>query len=144
MEAPGKMATLDEATRALLGLKAMLRSAPQGELDPAIVGDRVREVLQSLAGAQVQWIGPAEARGLLGVESEKTVEAWASMGLLRSRTAADGRLEVMLEDVLHRRAEREGLMAIGGEDLTPDELRILSQERPGKNPWERDGADRPR
>jgi hypothetical protein len=47
---------------------------------------------------------------------------------------------VRLDDVLYRRAEREGLMAIGGDELTQDELRTMKEARPGRNPWEREGT----
>jgi len=36
------------------------------------------------------------------------------MGLLRGRTLPNGRVQVLLDDVLHRREENEGLSATGG------------------------------
>ena len=116
----------------------MLLSAPQGELDSVVVEQRVREVLRLLSREEPLWIGTAEAMRLLGIAREDSVKAWARMGLLRSRPIADGHIQVRLDDVLHERAAREALLGIGGEEMSPEELRILKEARPGKNPWERE------
>jgi hypothetical protein len=50
----------------------------------------------------------------------------ARAGLLRSRPIADGGIEVRLDDVLYRRMEAEGLLAIGGDEMTPEELGVPS------------------
>ncbi len=131
------MRMLDSATRTLRELEAMLRASPPGTIDPLAVADRVREVLALLSPEEARWVGTTEAKRLLGVGSENTVKAWARLGLLRSRTLPNGRVQVLLDDVLRRRAEREALLAIGGDDLTPDELHALKAARPGTNPWER-------
>jgi hypothetical protein len=68
------------------------------------------------------------------------VKTWANMGFLRSRTQPDGRMQVLLDDVLQEREEREEMTAIGGRDLTEEELEELHRSRPGTLPWERDGA----
>jgi hypothetical protein len=94
-----------------------------------------------LSAEDAQWVGTTEAKRLLGVGSENTVKAWARLGLLRSRTLANGRIQVALDDVIRRREERDALTAIGGDELSPEELRILREERPGKYPWERMKAD---
>jgi hypothetical protein len=138
------MSALRDATNALRDLEAMLRGSARGELDPSAVAERVRAVLRVLSREDSQWIGTTEAKRLLGVGSENTVKAWARLGLLRSRTLPNGRTQVLLDDVLRRRAEDEALLAIGGEELTPEELRILNEERPGANPWESAAADPPR
>ena len=130
------MSTRQEALAALRDLKSLLLASPPGGLDPVVVAERTREVLQLLSGEDERWIGTTEAKRLLGIGYENTVEAWARLGLLRSRRLPNGRVQVLLDDVLHRRAEREGLMAIGGDELSPDQLRILTETRPGKNPWE--------
>ena len=138
------MSTLPETTTALRDLESLLLSAPQGGLDPAVVEERVQYVLKLIAREEVRWIGTKKAKRLLGIELEDSVRVWAELGLLRSRTLPDGRLQVRLDDVLYRRAEREALMAIGGEELSPEELRILKEGRPGKNPWEREQAEQAR
>ena len=88
------------------------------------------------------WVGTTEAKRLIGVGSENTVKAWARLGLLRSRTLPNGRTQVLLEDVLRRRAEDEALLAADGDDLTPAELKDLESARPGTSPWQRRGAPR--
>jgi hypothetical protein len=87
-------------------------------------------------GDDARWVGMTEAKHLFGVESEQTVEAWASLGLLHSRKLSNGHIEVLLDDVLRRRAENEALAAIDREELTAEELRILNEEHVGKNPLE--------
>lgn len=131
------MSHLDIATRRLRDLEAALRATPRGDLDPDTAADRVAEVLALLAPEEARWIGTTEAKRLLGVGSENTVKAWARLGLLRSCTLPNGRTRVLLDDVLRRRAEDEALLAIGGDDLTPEDLQELGGARPGVNPWQR-------
>jgi hypothetical protein len=102
-----------------------------------MVADRVAKVLALLSPEETRWIGTTEAKRLLGVGSENTVKAWARLGLLRSRMLPNGRRQVLLDDVLRRRAEDEALLAIGGDDLTPKDLEEIEAARPGTNPWER-------
>ncbi|HEY7065611.1 MAG TPA: hypothetical protein VII06_29320 [Chloroflexota bacterium] len=134
------MSTHHEATDVLRDVKTYLASAPQGELDSWRVETLVRDALRLLQHEEPQWVSAAEAKRLLGIELDSAVPYWAEMGWLRSRTAPDGSLQVRLDDVLYRRMEREGLLAFGGDEMTPEELRILAEGRPGKNPWERNGA----
>jgi hypothetical protein len=138
------MSALTDAANALRDLESQLVASARAEANPLDVAERVRQVLRLLAGQEVQWIGTTEAKRLLGVGSENTVKAWARLGFLRSRTPPNGRLQVRLDDVLRRRVERDELSAIGGEELSSDELRILRETRPGKNPWERTKADQAR
>src|ERR671939_553962 len=104
------MSTFKDATDALCDLEALLRTAPPGGLDPIAVAERVREVRQLLAGEDARWIGTTEAKHLLGVGSENTVKAWARLGLLHSRKLPNGRIQVLVDDVLRQRAENEALL----------------------------------
>lgn len=131
------MSTLETATHALRDLESLLRSTPPGELDPIALAEQVRAVQHLLEGEDARWIGTTAAKRLLGVASENTVKAWARLGLLHSRQLPHGRIQVSLDDVLRRRAENDALLAIGGEELSAEELGVLKQERPGTNPWER-------
>ena len=108
-----------------------------------VQAERVCAVQHLLVGDEARWIGTTAAKRLLGVESEHTVKAWARLGLLRSRHRPHGRIQVLLDDVLRRRAENEALLTIDGEELTPEELHRLKDERPGSNPWERAEAEQP-
>jgi hypothetical protein len=125
---------------ALRDLKSLLNGTPQGTLDPVAVAERVQQVLNALSRRQAVWITVAEATRLLGVRSESTVTAWTELGMLRGRSGSDGCIQVRLDDVLARRAESEGLMAIGGDEMTSEELRSVRDGRPGTNPWEREQA----
>lgn len=124
-------------------MATLLRTTPPGELDQAALAEQVRAVHELLAGEDARWVGTTAAKRLLGVGSENTVKAWARLGLLRSRQLPHGRIQVLLDDVLRQRAEREALLAINGEELSPDKLRILKEERPGTNPWEREQGVQP-
>lgn len=124
-------------------VKDLLRSAPQGGLDPTQVADRVGEALRLLAEREVVWVDPEEAKELLGIESGTSIPVWVRLGLLRGRTEPAGGLQVRLDDVLSQRSATEDLLAIPGGELTSEELRILSEGRPGKNPWEREAEPSP-
>jgi len=134
------MSTLVDVTNALRNLEDLLGLTPLGELGPGPIEERARE-LRRLLGDEACWIGVAAAQRMLRAESPHFVERWAQMGLLRSRTATDGHLEVLVEDVLYRRAEAEAHVAMGGRELTQDELRSMTAARPGTNPWQRTQRD---
>src|SRR6266542_3713055 len=114
------MSVLTRATDALRELEEELAKYPlyAGGEDALRIADRIREVRRMLSREDAEWIGTTEAKRLLGVGSENTVKAWAKMGFLRSRTQPNGRIQVLLDDVLKEREAREGLSAIGGRDLT--------------------------
>jgi hypothetical protein len=133
------MSILEEATGTLRAIESeLLASDREGCLDAAHVAERIHCVVELLSGEDARWVGTTEAKRLLGVSSENTVKAWARLRLLRSRTLPNGRVQVLLDDVLNRRAETEDLTAIGGEELSPDELRTLRETRPGTSPWQRE------
>ena len=130
------MSTLKDVNNALQDLEVLLTTSSAEGLDPLAVAERVRAVRQLLSGEDAQWVGTTEAKQLLGVKSENTVKAWARLGLLRNRTLPNGRTQVLLDDVLSRRAANEALLAPEADELTAEELRVLKEERPGTNPWE--------
>jgi hypothetical protein len=133
------MGILDRAVSGLRAIEADLLAAPQaGAVDPERVARRIRRVAALLSDEEARWVGTTEAKRLLGVSSENTIKAWARRGLLRHRTLPNGRVQVLLDDVLERRAETEDLAALGGDELSTEELRILRQTRPGTNPWQRE------
>ena len=135
------MVTLDEATSALREIEGDLAQPTRGGDDSLQLADRIRVIRVLLAKQSTRWVSPTEARRLLGATSADTVKALLRMGLLRSRNAVSGRTEVMLEDVLREREAREELLAIGGDDLTGEELEALHATQPGSNPWERGQPD---
>ncbi|MBA2450226.1 MAG: hypothetical protein H0V51_19605 [Chloroflexi bacterium] len=135
------MSVLQKATKTLSEIESELLAANgAASLDPARLAEQVHQVRELLSGEDAEWVGEEEARRILGFTMENAIKAWARLELLRSRIQ-DGRLEVRLDDVLYRRMENEALRAIGGEDLTEEELKIMREERPGKNPWEREKAE---
>src|SRR5207249_2000557 len=131
-----------KATDALRALEEELARYPlyAGGADALYIADRIREVRRMLSREEPRWISATQAKRLLGVSSENTVNSWAKMGLLRSRTKPNGRIQVLLDDVLNERQAREELTAIGGEDLTEEELEDLHRSQPGTLPWERGQA----
>jgi hypothetical protein len=134
------MSVHEEATDALREVKAKLASAPQGELDLEWVETHLSPAIKLLAREEPHWISTAEAQRLLGIAWESSVPYWVKLGLLRGRPGPGDSVEVRLDDVLRERLVREGLLAIGGDEMTPEELRILTKGRPGTNPWDRDGG----
>jgi hypothetical protein len=137
------MSVLTRATDALRELEEELARRKVGEGDnSAEVAERIRAVRRLLSGEDAKWTGTTEAKRLLGLGSENTVKAWARAGVLRSRVQPNGRIQVLLDDVLYRREADEGLSAIGGDDLTEEELEELHQSQPGTYPWERESATR--
>jgi hypothetical protein len=132
------MSLSTETARALRAAEALLTSAPQGQLDPLAVEKRVGKALRLLAQEEPQWIDVPQATRLLGVEYEETPRLLVRWGTLRSRSCSDGQIQVRLDDVLSERWLREDILGIGGEELTPEELRIMKETRPGTNPWERE------
>jgi hypothetical protein len=127
-----------KTAEALQAAEVLLCSAPQGHLDLRDVHARVEKALRLLAHEPEQWISREHARRLLGVSLDETVPTLARMELLRGRLGADGQLEVRLDDVLNQRLASEDLLAIGGDDLTEEELEELHESRPGTLPWERE------
>jgi hypothetical protein len=135
------MSILEEVISSLRSTEAeLLASDREGCLDATHLAERIHRVVELLSREDARWVGTTEAKRLLGVSSENTVKAWARLGLLRSRTLPNGRVQVLLDDVLQRRGETEDLTGIGGDELSPEELRILREGRPGSNPWEREKA----
>ena len=130
------MSILQDATRALHDIEAELREPPASGLDSVRLAERIRGVRRLLDSPEAHWVGTTEAKRLLGINSENTVKAWARLGQLRSQLLPNGRVQVLLDDVLRRREETEGLSAIGGDELTAEELQSLHASRPGTNPWE--------
>ena len=126
-----RMSILRRLARDLRDLEADLRDRPA-------VAARLHEVARLLESDEVQWVGTTEAKRLLGVDSENTVKAWARLGLLRSRTLPNGRLQVLLDDLLERKASNADLAGPFADDgLSPEELDALSGARPGTLPWQR-------
>jgi hypothetical protein len=136
------MAILDEATSALREIESELLKPTQGGLDSVRLAERLRAVRKLLSKDEARWVGTTEAKRLLGLGSENTVKAWARMGLLRSRTQTNGRIQLLLDDVLRRREEREGLSAIdGAEEISTEEALRLLRPRLGHASRGREQAD---
>jgi hypothetical protein len=136
------MAILDEATGALWEIESELLKPTKGGLDSLRLAERLRAVRRLLSTDEARWVGTTEAKRLLGLGSENTVKAWARTGLLRSRTRPNGRIQVLLDDVLRRREESEGLSAIDGdEEISTEEALRLLRPRLGMCSLDRARAD---
>lgn len=103
------MTVLDGATNALREIEAELLEPTKGGLDSVRLAERIRAVRRLLSKQEGRWVCMPEAKRLLGLPSENTVEAWARMGLLRSRTLPNDGMQVLLDDVLRRREVSERL-----------------------------------
>lgn len=57
-----------------------------------------------------------------------------AVGMTRS-----GRWQIPLAEVLCRRSTQQALGEAGGDDLTAEDLEVLSETRPGTLPWRRVG-----
>jgi hypothetical protein len=134
------MTALDKATAALREIEPELAEPPKEGIDSVNLAERIRGVRKLLSEKEPRWVGLAKAKRLLAASSEDAVKAWVRMRFLRSRTLSNGRTQVLLDDVLRQRETEEGLSAIGGRDLTEEELEEMYQARPGTVPWEREQA----
>lgn len=133
------MSAAHEMTTELKEMLALLRETPLGSLPIEYVRP-VEGAAYRLARQEPCWIPIADVYPLMGATVPGSMEYWVDHGLLRGRTEPDGSLSVRLDDILYRRAESEGLLAIGGEEMTEEELQELKLGRPGTNPWDREGA----
>ncbi|HUG16239.1 MAG TPA: hypothetical protein VMM78_14640 [Thermomicrobiales bacterium] len=141
------MSTTHATATLIHELETILESAPQGELDPCLIeelGQKVREALRLLKDEEPIWVDAPRAKQLLGIELDASVPYWVELGLLRGRTLEDGRVQVQLDDILLRRYETEVSMAVGGDEMTQDELDELSRSRPGTYPWQREQMSPPK
>ncbi len=121
-------------------LAALDRDLAVGDLAPAVaerLRDRVAALRRRVGAPDAVWIGTTDAKRLIGVKTEHTIKAWARLGLLRSRTLPNGRVQVHLDDVRRRAAEREALTTPWDGPMTDEELDVLAETRPGTPPWKR-------
>src|SRR5688572_26081436 len=100
------MTILEKATKALSELEAELLQTTNAGVDATALAHRIGVVRKLLSKDETRWIGTTQAKRLLALGSENTVKVWARTGLLRSRTLPNGRIQVLLDDVLHRRREK--------------------------------------
>jgi hypothetical protein len=133
------MSTAHETTTEISEMLALLRETPQGSL-PLDDIDRLETIVRKIVREAPCWISEEEAAALLGATVPGSIAYLAKRGFLPSRRSDDGSLELSFASILYERMVREGLMAIGGEELTDEEKRILSESRPGTLPWKREGA----
>ena len=132
------MTVLDQAAGALRELEAELLEPTRGGLDSVLLAERIRAVRRLLSGGEGRWIGTTEAKRLLGLDSEDTVKAWLRMGMLRGRRLANGRIQVLLDDVLRQREVTEGLSAIDPPGMSEEDLHAWPPPGLGKGNHERD------
>ena len=108
--------------------------------------EHIRVMLRS-AEQQPRLLTTAEAAAALGVRSVNTIKLWVKTGYLTGirrgertlipaseieRVEADGRVRAMrVVDQLHEETKDFGTE----EGLTPEQMRDLIAERPGKPPW---------
>jgi hypothetical protein len=131
------MSLLQEIDAELAALERELAAVAIAPDQAQRLRGRVAQLRRRLEGPEAVWVGTTEAKRLLGLKTEHTVKAWARAGLLRSRVLANGRVQVHLDDVRRRAAERETLRTPWDGALTDEELDVLAATRPGPPPWAR-------
>ena len=115
-----------------------LRNLEQDLCGHPDVAARLHAVVRLLESDDVRWINAEEARRLIEATSERTIEAWARLELVRSRRLPDGRLQVSLDDLLERKAINAALVGpFDDEPLSSEELEALSKARTAALPWQR-------
>lgn len=124
-------------TTALAELLALLRATPQGSL-PLTDIRALETTVRRLGYDDPCWVDTEDAKALLGITHDGTVPALIRLGHFRHRALSNGRIEVRLVDVHYERIVRESLLAIGGDELTEAELKMMNDARPGTNPWDRE------
>lgn len=125
------MSILQRLAHDLRALEADLQGQPA-------VAARVHAVVRLLESDDIRWIDAEEARQLIDATSERTIEAWARLELVRSRRLPNGRLQISLEDLLERKAIMAALAGpFDDEPLSPEEMESLRKARIGSLPWQR-------
>lgn len=122
-----------------LDLMAIIRQLQEVETQHPDTAAALDPIIHALSSPEESTIGTEQARRLLGVRSVNTVKRWIELGILAGRwDEQSGRWQIPLTDVLRLRGTQHAVAAAGGEDLTEEELNLLSSTRPGTFPWQRD------
>jgi excisionase family DNA binding protein len=136
----------------------ILRTAQRGELEQsldlldAVADDRAKEAAARIRAAlgeadQEDYLTTMEAARALGIRSVNTIKLWVKTGYLQGkriggrlliprteieRLSGDERVRV-LQAIGRGHEESSDLGREGG--MTPEELRLLEEGRPGRLPW---------
>lgn len=122
-----------------LDLTAIVRRLQEVETQHPDTAPALDPIIKALSEPEERTIGTEQARRLLGVKSVNTVKRWLDLGILSGRwDVRSGRWRIPLADVLRLRDTQAALSDAGGEDLSAEELDLLSATRPGAFPWQRE------
>lgn len=122
-----------------LDLTSIIRQLQEVETQHPDTAAALDPIIHALSSPEQSIIGTEQARRLLGVRSVNTVKRWIELGILVGRwDERSGRWQIPLTDVLRLRGAQHAVADAGGEDLTTEELDLLSSTRPGTFPWQRD------
>src|SRR5262249_51469938 len=106
--------------------------------------DDLHGLIELLKREETHWIDTDEAELLLAPGKRGFMSYWATHGLVRGRTSADGRSEVAFEDVLWQREAEEGLTAIDEDhEWTQEELMRALGKLPKQRKAKRRNVDAP-
>ena len=95
-------------------------------------------IVAALTAADGVLLDVEEACRIAGLPSAETVREWIRLGLLAAQSGdGPGEWRVPLAEALRARARRAALGALDGDELTAEELALLSATRPGQLPWRR-------
>lgn len=102
--------------------------------------DDLTPIVAALTAADGVLLDVEEARRITSLPSAATVREWIRLGLLAAQPGdAPGRWHVPLVEALRVRARRAAFGALEGDELSAEELALLSATRPGSLPWRRPG-----
>jgi len=115
--------------------------------------DRIRAALRE--AEQEDFLTTAEAARALGIRSVNTIKLWVKTGYLQGRKIG-GRTHIPRTEIerLENDERVRAMRAVGrlheessdlgrDEGMTPDELRMLNDGRPGTLPWQREHMPTP-
>jgi hypothetical protein len=122
-----------------LDLTSIIRQLQELETQHPDTVTALDPIIHALSGPEESTIGTEQARRLLGVRSVNTVKRWIELGILAGRwDERSGRWQIPLADALRLRGTQQALAEVGGEDLTDEELHLVSSTRSGTFPWQHD------
>ena len=122
-----------------LDITSIVRRLQEVETQHPETAAALDPIIHALSGPKESTIGIEEARRILGILSVNTLKRWLETGILAGHwDEGSGSWQIPLADVLQLRDTQRALADAEGEDLTDEELALLSATRPGTFPWQHD------
>jgi len=120
-----------------LDLDAMVQRLQDVEARHPDTATELGPIIRSLAGDTAATIGTEQARKILGIRSVNTVKRWIELGILAGTwDERSHRWQIPLADALRLACMHDDLTAVGGQDMSEEDLETLASTRPGTLPWQ--------